>query len=136
MNFIGGSNEKYMVNLGKVSFIRILEDKIVFNMVNSISVENGEWRPDYVYWKYSEEKENIVRSHCTSWICNNETLINPEQITSIKFDDYNAKTIFNLVGQKTIFIRGKKSISSSYVFFDDEDNEDLMKETMRKLDIV
>lgn len=136
MNFINGSNEKYIVNLGKVSFIRILEDKIVFNMVNSISIENDEWRPDYIYWKYSIEKENKVRAQCSNWICYKDTLINPEHITSIKFDECKRKTFFNLVGQKTIFIRGQKSISSNYVFFEYEDNKGINEETLGKLDII
>lgn len=97
-----------LVNLKNVSNINILKrsNRIVFNMNYTIEIVKGndqKYISDYVYWDCATDQELIDNiktitesNYFKNFIVINNSFINKNEISTVKYDKYNTRIIFNL----------------------------------------
>lgn len=107
MKFLEHNNQT-IVNLDNVSsiYFQEQEDTIIFNMnfsVNNVDSHNKELMvTSAVFWEllnseFLEVKESIIDNlNADFFFVSNNRCINLNTVSSIKFDDYNYRIIFNL----------------------------------------
>lgn len=115
-----------IVNLKNVSNIVILHNRIVFNMNYTIRIKTSygdKFISDYVYWdsnvdlnsellhknKHIQDNFIIIKNH----------LINKNEISTIKFLEYQSRIIFNMSHPVSFKDKsGVKSLTSEFVYID------------------
>jgi hypothetical protein len=134
-----------IVNLDNVSNINIVEKeeggKIFFNMNHSIRIFGTKLTSDYIAWKYNSKSElgEILASISTTlnkWIQpskKGERFLNPKSVSSIYFDDYNLKAVFNLNFAVSSNTDNSDISSAAYYDFDTEDEFNQFKEDVINL---
>ena len=115
-----------IVNLKNVSNIVILHNRIVFNMNYTICIKTSygdKFISDYVYWD-SDVDLNRELLHNNKYIRDNfiiikNHLINKNEISTIKFLEYQSRIIFNMSHPVSFKDKsGAKSLTSEFVYID------------------
>ena len=118
-----------VVNLANVSNIHIdkgSSGKIIFNMNYSVKIFDNKTTPDYVYWEFGsqeekEEKTATFLPHLINmgWITpfeEGQRYVNSTCISSIGFDEYKNRVIFNL-NYNVTHPKDSSKLTSDFVFF-------------------
>ena len=126
-----GFKENKIVNLSNVSNILLDErnNRVVFNLSNSIKIFNNKFTPDYVYWRYDTDEElqsivELIESSEIDWIMPIEAgqhYISTDHIATITTDSNNSlRVIFNLNSSVT-HPKDPEKVISDFVFHDFKD---------------
>lgn len=106
MFIVTNTTKPEIINLKNVSNINILNsNRIVFNMNYSVKIlNNNKIISDYSYWdsgSTEEHDDNIESILQNTYVQNNflvynSAMINVHEISTVKFDDFKNRIIFNL----------------------------------------
>jgi hypothetical protein len=107
--------EKHIVNINKISNIKLTEKKTIINFAHTISLKEKRLIPDYLYTSkdiISEiSKAGLLDNFITSKLTNEDTyFINKDHISNITVDSNNRRIVFNL--DYSITMPNKANISS------------------------
>jgi len=137
-----------IVNTDAVTNIVIEGNKCIFNLDYGVSLQNEVDRiiPDYVYMiiKDPQELQDMKQKiNELNWITSefgnydfhknyraNNRIVNPAQISFMKFDERKQRIIFNLRNSIS-FNRNDFQKTSDFVYFDHTSMEDYDSESMR-----
>jgi hypothetical protein len=124
-----------VINLNNVSNIHIdegNEGKIIFNMNYSVKIFGNKVTPDYVYWEFnSEEEKSKMTEQFLPYLTNlgwiapfeeGQRYVNSNCISSIGFDDYKNRVIFNL-NYNVTHPKDDRKLTSDFVFFNFSTNK-------------
>jgi len=145
-------NEK-IVNTDSVTNIVIEGNKIIFNLDYGVSLQDdiNKIIPDYVYMVIKDQdafQEMKTAINDLNWITSdfgnydrnnnyrtNNRIVNPAQISFLKFDERKQRIIFNLRNSVS-FNRNPFQRTSDFVYFDHTSVEDFDNESIRIRAIV
>ena len=140
-------NDK-IVNTDSVTNIVIEGNKIIFNLDYGVSLQDDIDKiiPDYVYMVIKDQdafQEMKTAINDLNWITAdfgnydrnnnyraNNRIVNPAQISFLKFDERKQRIIFNLRNSVS-FNRNAFSKTSDFVYFDHTSVEDFDSESLR-----
>lgn len=118
-----------LINLKNVSNINILRKskRIVFNMNYTVEIlRQGKSKliSDYVYWDCSTEQEliNNIKAitsnpYFKNFLVIDSSYINKNEISTVKYDKYNTRLIFNLSHPVTFKNKqGDNCLTSEFVY--------------------
>jgi len=145
-------NDK-IVNTNSVTNIVIEGNKIIFNLDYGVSLQNeiDKIIPDYVYMTIRDQNElDEMKSKIDNlgWLTSeygnydrhgnyraNNRIVNPDQISFLKFDERKQRIIFNLRNSIS-FNKNEFQRTSDFVYFDHTSSEDFDKESIRIKSII
>ena len=129
MNFVQ-ANDK-LINLEHVSSINLLKDRMAFDLDSPVELDNGKIISYYAYDNYNDDKSTKEKVlFCNTYvhenfIRHNDTLINKNHISAVKFIDKTLRVVFNFSHSVTsVGFGGESRLTSKFIYADFKEYQD------------
>lgn len=128
MNILKLNNR--IINLDHVSIIRfdIAHNKIFFNMNYAIQITDDTYIQDYASLEYSNDLQDLIENalkNIKKFVYNNDnSYINLESASSLKFIKDDNRIIVNLCNPHTYTINDKKKVIAEFIYIKNQSEED------------